>query len=284
VIESETFATAKPWLTLALGRDINSRIVTADLATMPNLLMAGSNGSGLSASLDVMILSLLFRTMPSQVRLILVPPTHVEQGIYEGIPHLLTPIVTEAKLATSVLGNAVREMESRLKLLSSRSVRNIDRYNALFKGRMGSRLSDPGEEQPLPYLVIIIEELAELMMVDQANVEDSVVRLTAMGRPVGIHLILATQHPAVIADPIKSAIPTRISFLVATKEDSQVILDSDGAETLLGHGDMLFRAPGTKLLIRLHAPCVSEKETAAVANFWKEQGTARYDTGFLNSP
>jgi S-DNA-T family DNA segregation ATPase FtsK/SpoIIIE len=287
-IESDEFHKAKPRLTIAMGKDINGLIRTADLATMPHVLIAGSTGSGKSVAINAMIMSLLYRTTPAQVRLILVDPKRVELGMYEGVPHLFTPIITEAKLAANALRNAVREMERRLKLLASRSVRNIDQYNKLFEGStlslFGQESSD--DEEPLPYIVIIIDELADLMMLDRANVEESITRLAQMARAVGIHLILATQRPSVdvITGLIKANIPTRISFRLATKVDSRTILDTNGAEALLGRGDMLFLPPGTSRLVRLHAPYVSEKETAAVVGFWKAQGQAEYVEGFLESP
>ena len=286
VLESETFNKAKSRLTLAMGKDINGRIVTADLASMPHVLIAGSTGSGKSVAINAMIMSLLYRTTPSQVRLILVDPKRVELGMYEGIPHLFTPIITEPKLAANALRNAVREMERRLKLLASRSVRNIDQYNKLFEGTMPSLFDDGEAEEPLSYIVIIIDELADLMMLDRANVEESITRLAQMARAVGIHLILATQRPSVdvITGLIKANVPTRISFRLATKVDSRTILDTNGAEALLGRGDMLFLPPGTSRLMRLHAPYVSEKETAAVVAFWKDQGQAEYVEGFLESP
>ncbi len=288
VIESETFAKARSRLTLSMGKDINGRIVTADLASMPHVLIAGSTGSGKSVAINAMIMSLLYRTTPNQVRLILVDPKRVELGMYEGIPHLFTPIITEPKLAANALRNAVREMERRLKLLASRSVRNIDQYNRLFEGSTPSLFAqESGEnEEPLPYIIIIIDELADLMMLDRANVEESVTRLAQMARAVGIHLILATQRPSVdvITGLIKANVPTRISFRLATKVDSRTILDTNGAEALLGRGDMLFLPPGTSRLMRLHAPYVSEKETAAVVEFWKNQGSAEYAEGFLESP
>jgi S-DNA-T family DNA segregation ATPase FtsK/SpoIIIE len=290
VIESETFIKARSRLTLSMGKDINGRIVTADLASMPHVLIAGSTGAGKSVAINAMIMSLLYRTTPHQVRLILVDPKRVELGMYEGIPHLFTPIITEPKLAANALRNAVREMERRLKLLASRSVRHIDQYNKLFEASSALLpfAEDPGreKEEPLPYIVIIIDELADLMMLDRANVEESVTRLAQMARAVGIHLILATQRPSVdvITGLIKANIPTRISFRLATKVDSRTILDTNGAEALLGRGDMLFLPPGTSRLMRLHAPYVSEKETAAVVDFWKSQGTAEYVEGFLESP
>jgi S-DNA-T family DNA segregation ATPase FtsK/SpoIIIE len=289
VIESETFARARSRLTLAMGKDINGRIVTADLASMPHVLIAGSTGSGKSVAINAMIMSLLYRTTPQQVRLILVDPKRVELGMYEGVPHLFTPIITEPKLAANALRNAVREMERRLKLLASRSVRNIDQYNKLFESSTLSLFggeTGEEEEEPLPYIIIIIDELADLMMLDRSNVEESVTRLAQMARAVGIHLVLATQRPSVdvITGLIKANIPTRISFRLATKVDSRTILDTNGAEALLGRGDMLFLPPGTSRLMRLHAPYVSEKETAAVVEFWKNQGSAEYVEDFLEAP
>jgi DNA segregation ATPase FtsK/SpoIIIE, S-DNA-T family len=288
VLESETFAKAKSRLTLAMGKDINGRIVTADLASMPHVLIAGSTGSGKSVAINAMIMSLLFRTTPQQVRLILVDPKRVELGMYEGVPHLFTPIITEPKLAANALRNAVREMERRLKLLASRSVRNIDQYNKLFEGSSLSLFGQGLEpdEEPLPFIVIVIDELADLMMLDRANVEESITRLAQMARAVGIHLVLATQRPSVdvITGLIKANVPTRISFRLSTKVDSRTIIDSNGAEALLGRGDMLFLPPGTSRLMRLHAPYVSEKETAALVKFWKDQGQAEYVEGFLESP
>jgi DNA segregation ATPase FtsK/SpoIIIE, S-DNA-T family len=286
VIESEHFAASRSRLTLAMGKDINGRIVTADLATMPHVLIAGSTGSGKSVAINAMIMSMLYKSTPEQVRLILVDPKRVELGMYEGIPHLFTPIIAEPKLAANALRNAVKEMERRLKLLASRSVRNIDQYNRLFDGATRSLFEETPDEQPLPYIVIIIDELADLMMIDKANVEESVTRLAQMARAVGIHLILATQRPSVdvITGLIKANVPTRISFRLATKVDSRTILDSNGAEALLGRGDMLFLPPGTSRLHRVHAPFVTEKEIAAVTDFWKKQGSAEYVQGFLEAP
>jgi S-DNA-T family DNA segregation ATPase FtsK/SpoIIIE len=285
-IESEEFRKAKSRLTIAMGKDINGLIRTADLAEMPHVLIAGSTGSGKSVAINAMIMSLLYRTTPAQVRLILVDPKRVELGIYEGIPHLFTPIITEAKLAANALRNAVREMDRRLKLLAAHRLRHIDQYNKLFEGATPSLFADAEEEGPLPYIVIIIDELADLMMLDRANVEDSVKRLAQMSRAAGIHLILATQRPSVdiITGLIKANIPTRISFRLATKVDSRTILDANGAEALLGRGDMLFLAPRTSRLMRLHAPLVTEKEVSAVVDFWKAQGEAEYVESFLEAP
>jgi DNA segregation ATPase FtsK/SpoIIIE, S-DNA-T family len=286
VIEAENFTQTKSKLTLAMGKDINGRIVTADLATMPHVLIAGSTGSGKSVAINAMIMSVLYKATPQQVRMILVDPKRVELGMYEGIPHLFTPIITEPKLAANALRNAVREMERRLKLLASRSVRNIDQYNKLFDNQTPSLFEEGEEEQPLPHIIIIIDELADLMMLDKANVEEAITRLAQMARAVGIHLVLATQRPSVdvITGLIKANVPTRVSFRLATKVDSRTILDSNGAEALLGRGDMLFLPPGTSRLQRLHAPFVTEKEIADVVSFWKNQGEAQYVQGFLESP
>jgi len=218
--------------------------------------------------------------------MILVDPKRVELGMYEGIPHLFTPIITEPKLAANALRNAVREMERRLKLLASRSVRNIDQYNKLCEAGTPSLFDDVEEQQPLPYIVIIIDELADLMMLDRANVEEAITRLAQMARAVGIHLVLATQRPSVdvITGLIKANVPTRMSFRLATKVDSRTILDANGAESLLGRGDMLFLPPGTSRLQRVHAPFVTEKEISAVTEFWKQQGEAEYVPGFLEAP
>jgi S-DNA-T family DNA segregation ATPase FtsK/SpoIIIE len=286
VIEAENFTQTKSKLTLAMGKDINGRIVTADLATMPHVLIAGSTGSGKSVAINAMIMSVLYKATPQQVRMILVDPKRVELGMYEGIPHLFTPIITEPKLAANALRNAVREMERRLKLLASRSVRNIDQYNKLFDNQTPSLFEEGEEEEPLPHMIIIIDELADLMMLDKANVEEAITRLAQMARAVGIHLVLATQRPSVdvITGLIKANVPTRVSFRLATKVDSRTILDSNGAEALLGRGDMLFLPPGTSRLQRLHAPFVTEKEIADVVAFWKNQGEAQYVQGFLESP
>ena len=285
VVECESFAQSKSKLAIALGKDINGRIVTADLAAMPHVLIAGSTGSGKSVAINAMIMSVLFKSTPEQVRMILVDPKRVELGMYEGIPHLFTPIITDAKLAANALRNAVREMERRLKLLAANHVRNIDQFNKLFEHGSEYLFEDVNQE-PLPYIIIIIDELADLMMLDRSNVEEAITRLAQMARAVGIHLILATQRPSVdvITGLIKANVPTRMSFRLATKVDSRTIIDSNGAESLLGRGDMLFLPPGTSRLQRVHAPFVTEKEIAAVTAFWKAQGEAEYVHGFLEGP
>jgi S-DNA-T family DNA segregation ATPase FtsK/SpoIIIE len=286
-IETQDFVSSKSRLTMALGKDINGRMEQADLAGMPHLLIAGSTGSGKSVALNAMIMSILFKATPDQVRLILVDPKRLELGNYEGVPHLYTPIITEPKLAANALRNAVREMERRLKVLAEKGVRNIDQYNKLFdKGDTPSLFEENADERPLPYIVIIIDELADLMMLDSGNVEESVTRLAQMARAVGIHLVLATQRPSVdvITGLIKANFPARISFRVATKVDSRTILDANGAEALLGKGDMLYLPSGSARVHRLHAPFVTEKEIAAVVEFWRTQGTAQYEEKFLEAP
>ncbi len=286
-IESQEFMGSKSKLTMAMGKDINGRIVTADLAGMPHLLIAGSTGSGKSVAINAMIMSILYKSTPDQVRLILVDPKRLELGNYEGVPHLYTPIITEPKLAANALRNAVREMERRLKLLAAKGVRNIDQYNKLFdQGNTPSLFDEGSEEKPIPYIVIIIDELADLMMLDSSNVEESITRLAQMARAVGIHLVLATQRPSVdvITGLIKANFPARVSFRVATKVDSRTILDANGAEALLGKGDMLYLPSGSARVHRLHAPFVTEKEIAAVVEFWKAQGQAEYIHHFLEVP
>jgi len=286
-IEATEFIGSKSKLTLGLGKDINGRIAVADLATMPHLLIAGSTGTGKSVAINAFIMSILYKATPDQVRLILVDPKRLELGNYEGVPHLFTPIITEPKLAANALRNAVREMERRLKLLAEKGVRNIDQYNKLFEeDGTPSLFGEDSEEGPIPYIVIIIDELADLMMLDAGNVEESVTRLAQMARAVGIHLVLATQRPSVdvITGLIKANFPARISFRVATKVDSRTILDSNGAEALLGRGDMLYLPAGSARVHRLHAPFVTEKEIAAVVEFWKSQAAAEYVKEFTEAP
>jgi len=286
-IEATEFIGSKSKMTLGLGKDINGRIAVADLATMPHLLIAGSTGTGKSVAINAFIMSILYKATPDQVRLILVDPKRLELGNYEGVPHLYTPIITEPKKASYALRNAVREMERRLKLLAEKGVRNIDQYNKLFEeDGTPSLFGEDSEEGPIPYIVIIIDELADLMMLDGSNVEESVTRLAQMARAVGIHLVLATQRPSVdvITGLIKANFPARISFRVATKVDSRTILDANGAEALLGRGDMLYLPSGSARVHRLHAPFVTEKEIAAVVEFWKAQAVAKYDDKFTEAP
>jgi S-DNA-T family DNA segregation ATPase FtsK/SpoIIIE len=287
VVEAQEFTAKSSKLTLAMGKDINGRIITADLGPMPHLLIAGSTGSGKSVAINAMIMSILYKATPEQVRLILVDPKRLELGIYEGLPHLHVPIITEPKLAANALRNAVREMERRLKVLAEKGVRNIEQYNKLYERDVpGLFDNQEGADKPLPYIVIIIDELADLMMLDQLNVEESITRLAQMARAVGIHLVLATQRPSVdvITGLIKANFPSRISFRVATKIDSRTILDCNGAESLLGKGDMLYLPSGSARVHRLHAPYTTEKEIHAVVEFWRSQAQAQYEEKFLEPP
>lgn len=293
ILESNEFHDSPSRMTIALGKDINGRIKVASLETMPHLLIAGSTGSGKSVMLNAMIMSFLYKATPDEVRMIMVDPKRVELGIYEGIPHLLTPVITEPKKATNALRNAVLEMERRLKLLAAQGVRNIDQYNrkmAQLRKEPRNLFDEPEEDneelQPLPYVLILIDELADLMMLERANVEECITRLAQMARAVGMHLVLATQRPSVdvITGLIKANFPSRISFRVATRVDSRTVLDSMGAEHLLGKGDMLFLPPGSSRLTRVHGAYVTEAETNQVVDFWKEQARPEYDESFLLTP
>ncbi len=292
ILESDEFHSSASPLTVALGKDINGRIKVAALDTMPHLLIAGSTGAGKSVMLNSLIMSILYKATPHQVRLIMVDPKRLEFGLYEGIPHLLTPVITDAKKATNALRNAVLEMERRLKLLASQGVRNIDQYNKKVRqiqAKPRSLFEDESELDELeeiPYILILIDELADLMMLERANVEESVTRLAQMARAVGMHLVLATQRPSVdvITGLIKANFPSRISFRVATRVDSRTVLDVMGAEHLLGRGDMLFLPPGSSRLVRVHGSFVSEAETNEVVEFWKRQAEPDYDKTFLMAP
>jgi S-DNA-T family DNA segregation ATPase FtsK/SpoIIIE len=286
-IEVPDFAENPSFLTMALGKDISGRIRVADLAAMPHLLVAGSTGSGKSVLINTMVMSILMKATPEQVRFIMVDPKTVELGLYVDIPHLLTPVITDMKKASNALKNATREMERRLKLLAEYGVRNIDQYNRKIR-RIRETADDETADSlnTLPYVVIIIDELADLMILEGRAIEEAITRLAQMSRAVGIHLILATQRPSVdvITGLIKANIPARISFRLATRVDSRTILDSMGAEALLGRGDMLFLPPGTARMIRLHGPMVTEEEVGSVVDAWKEQGAPDYERAFLAPP
>jgi S-DNA-T family DNA segregation ATPase FtsK/SpoIIIE len=284
LLESETYRRSSSKLTLALGKTIHGEPFVTDLATMPHLLIAGSTGTGKSVSVNSMLSSILFRATPDEVRLILIDPKRLELGMYEDIPHLLTPVVVDPKQAANALQWAVREMEQRYKTLASEGVRNIDQFNRnvrlLMQERKGAQPDeDERELKPLPFIVLVIDELADLMMVAGNDVEESIARLAQMARAVGIHLILATQRPSVdvITGLIKANLPARISFRVSSKTDSRTILDGNGAEQLLGRGDMLYLPPASSRLIRLHGPYISEQETARLASFLRKQGKPTYD-------
>ena len=293
MLESEEFSQSHSHLTIPLGKDINGRIRVAALETMPHLLIAGSTGSGKSVMINSMIMSILYKATPDEVRMIMVDPKRVELGMYEGIPHLLTPVITDPKKATNALRNAVLEMERRLRLLAEYGVRNIDQFNKKVRKLQAEPRSlfaeedDTQEEiRPLPYILILIDELADLMMLEGRAVEESVTRLAQMARAVGMHLVLATQRPSVdvITGLIKANFPARISFRVATRVDSRTILDVMGSEHLLGKGDMLFLPPGSSRLTRLHGAFVTETEINRVVDFWKDQAPPEYDQSFLIAP
>ncbi|HEV2386787.1 MAG TPA: DNA translocase FtsK [Candidatus Acidoferrales bacterium] len=286
VIESSEFASSSSKLTVALGKDLIGHIRTADLAQMPHLLIAGATGTGKSVFINSMIVSMLYKATPDEMKLVLIDPKRLELGLYEDIPHLFTPVVTDPKVASNVLRNATREMESRLKLLAKKGVRNIDQYNRAVTRRKDAAQDEQTAETPLPYIVIVIDELADLMMVDTNNVEEAITRLAQMARAVGIHLILATQRPSVdvITGLIKANFPARISFRVATKVDSRTILDANGSESLLGRGDMLYLPAGSSRLERIHGPLVTEEEIVGVCDFWRDQATAAYHKELLEPP
>jgi DNA segregation ATPase FtsK/SpoIIIE, S-DNA-T family len=294
ILESDEFRESHSHLTICLGKDISGRIKVAALESMPHLLIAGSTGAGKSVMLNSLIMSILCKATPEEVRMILVDPKRLEMGLYEGVPHLLTPVITDAKKATNALRNAVLEMERRLKLLAAQGVRNIDQYNKKVRQLMNEPRSLFEEEdetasedlRPLPYILILIDELADLMMLERNNVEEAVTRLAQMARAVGMHLVLATQRPSVdvITGLIKANFPSRISFRVATRVDSRTVLDVMGAEHLLGKGDMLFLPPGSSRLIRVHGAFVTEAEINRVVDFWKDQARPDYDQSFLIAP
>jgi S-DNA-T family DNA segregation ATPase FtsK/SpoIIIE len=282
LLESEAYQRSTSKLTLALGKTIHGEPYLTDLATMPHLLIAGSTGTGKSVGLNSMLTSILYRATPDDVRLIMIDPKRLELGMYEDIPHLLTPVVMDPKKAANALRWAVREMEERYKTLASEGVRNIEQYNrnvrlALEEG--GAAANDADGPKTLPFIVVVIDELADLMMVASNEVEESICRLAQMARAVGIHLILATQRPSVdvITGLIKANMPSRVSFRVSSKIDSRTILDSNGAEQLLGRGDMLFLPPASSRCIRLHGPYISEQESARLASFLRKQGKPVFD-------
>ena len=293
ILESDEFSQAQSRMTISMGKDINGRIKVAALESMPHLLIAGSTGSGKSVMINSMVMSILYKSTPDEVRMIMVDPKRVELGMYEGIPHLLTPVITDPKKATNALRNAVLEMDRRLRLLAEFGVRNIDQFNKKIRQKQAEPRNLFEEDEataedlrPLPYILILIDELADLMMLEGRNVEESVTRLAQMARAVGMHLVLATQRPSVdvITGLIKANFPSRISFRVATRVDSRTVLDVMGAEHLLGKGDMLFLPPGSSRLIRVHGAFVTETEINRVVDFWKEQAAPEYDQSFLVAP
>ena len=272
ILEGDIFKKAKSPLTLAIGKDIVGAPFVTDLAKLPHLLIAGTTGSGKSVGINAMILSLLYRNSPDELKLIMIDPKMLEFSIYNDIPHLLTPVITEPKKAITALNAMVKEMERRYKLMAKMKVKNIENYNKK-------------ADEKMPYIVIIIDELADLMMTSGKDVEYSIARLAQMARASGIHLIVATQRPSVdvVTGLIKANLPSRISFKVGQKIDSKVILDQFGAESLLGRGDMLFTPPGITGLIRLHAPFTTEEEIEKIVEFLKSQREVEYDNSIIST-
>jgi S-DNA-T family DNA segregation ATPase FtsK/SpoIIIE len=270
LIGAEKYRANSHKLTIALGLDAVGNLAMANLAKMPHLLIAGATGAGKSVGINTIIASILYNATPQEVRFLMVDPKRIELSGYEGIPHLLHPVVVDPKLASRALNWAVREMERRYRLLEEARVKSFDSYNEI-------------NEEKLPYIVVIVDELADLMMVASKDVEAAIARLAQMARAAGIHLILATQRPSVdvLTGLIKANFPTRISFKVSSKIDSRTILDASGAEHLLGAGDMLFLAPGTSDLKRIHGAYISEKETSDIVEFWKNQGSSGYDEAVI---
>jgi S-DNA-T family DNA segregation ATPase FtsK/SpoIIIE len=283
IISSEKFQQADSKLTLALGKDISGAPYVTNLAKMPHLLIAGATGSGKSVTLNAVICSLLYKASHKEVRLLMLDPKMLELGIYNGIPHLLVPVVTDAKKAAQVLKWATNQMEERYQLLAKYGVRNIDQYNQLLTQSIDTLADQETDESTLPYIVIIIDEFADLMMVAPRDVEALITRLAQMARAVGIHLIIATQRPSVdvITGLIKANFPSRISFRVSSKIDSRTIIDTIGSEKLLGRGDMLFIPPGTADLERIHGALVTEKEVNRVVKFLKGRAEPQYDESIL---
>jgi S-DNA-T family DNA segregation ATPase FtsK/SpoIIIE len=281
LLESDTYQGSGSKLSLALGKTIHGEPFVTDLASMPHLLIAGSTGTGKSVGLNAMLTSILYRATPDEVRLIMIDPKRLELGMYDEIPHLMTPVVVDPKKASNALRWAVHEMEERYKTLAAFNVRNIEQYNRNVRHLIDRKEVPEGEEppRPLPFIVVVVDELADLMMVAGNEVEESIARIAQMARAVGIHLILATQRPSVdvITGLIKANLPSRISFRVSSKIDSRTILDGSGAEQLLGKGDMLFLPPASAQKVRLHGPYISEQESARLASFLRKQGRPVYD-------
>ena len=284
IVASSAFEKSKSKLTICLGRDIVGNPVVAELDKMPHLLIAGATGTGKSVALNAMICSLLYKSIPDEVKLIMIDPKRIELSSYDGIPHLITPVVTDIKKATNALFWAVREMERRYELLSEKKSRNLRQYNQKIEKEKNSDKDQTLEK--LPYIVIVIDELADLMLAASRNVEVALTRLAQMARAAGIHLILATQRPSVdvLTGIIKANFPTRLTFQVSSKTDSRTIIDTNGAENLLGDGDMLFLPPGTAKLQRIHGAFISEEELSRIIGFLKNQKTPEYDQTILKAP
>ncbi|MDM8536166.1 DNA translocase FtsK 4TM domain-containing protein [Desulfobacterales bacterium HSG17] len=283
LITSKDYAISKSLLTLGLGKDILGRPVITKMDSMPHLLIAGATGTGKSVGLNAMIISLLYKSTPDEIKMIMIDPKRIELSVYNDIPHLISPVVTDMKKATNALFWAVREMERRYELLEHTGLRNIVQYNSMIDSKINKKAEEaekPSENQleKLPYIVVIVDELADLMMVASKDVEFALTRLAQMARAAGIHLIIATQRPSVdvLTGSIKANFPTRISFQVSSKVDARTIFDGGGSESLLGNGDMLFCPPGTGKLVRIQCAYISEKEIARVTKFLKEQKPPDY--------
>ena len=287
IIESRLFRESPSKLTIALGKTIDGLNYVSDLTKMPHLLIAGTTGAGKSVGVNALIVSILYRARPDEVKFILIDPKRLELGLYEDIPHLITPIITDPKAASRSLKWAVSEMERRYRDLAGWGVRNIDGYNnEIMRRNLVQEFDEAGEPwKPLPYIVIIIDELADLMMTSGREVEESITRLAQMARAVGIHLVLATQRPSVdvITGLIKANFPSRISFRVSSKVDSRTIIDTNGAEQLLGRGDMLFLPPGTSRLVRVHGAYIDETEIGKIVEMIKAQGPPSYNETITQS-
>jgi len=284
VLSSQDYKDSSNKLTIALGKDITGLPFITDLVKMPHLLVAGATGTGKSVSLNAMINSLLFKLPPDMIKFLIIDPKRIELSVYKDIPHLLHPVVTEPKEATRALRWTVQEMERRYMLLSDRGVRNIEAYNRkVYKQKKGVGITKE-EDRPLPYIILVIDELADLMMISSREVEESITRLAQMARASGIHLIIATQRPSVdvLTGIIKANFPTRISFQVSSKVDSRTILDTIGAEHLMGEGDMLFMPPGVGRLTRIHGAYISEEEVKRVTDFLRNQMKPDYDSTILS--
>lgn len=279
VIQSEHFQKYPSKLTFALGKTVHGEIYLTDLSVMPHLLIAGATGTGKSVALNSLIASIMYKATPDEVKLILIDPKRLEFSLYDGVPHLLSPVVRDPKKAGGILLDAVKKMEERYKLLGEMRVRNIEQYNQKVRQQQSGTNEDENEIKPLPYLVIIIDELAELMMVGAQDVEYCIARLAQLARAVGIHLVMATQRPSidVITGTVKNNFPCRIAFRVPSKVDSRIIIDTSGAEKLLGNGDMLFMPPNYPRLIRIHGSYISLAEITRVVNYVKDQGKPEYD-------
>jgi S-DNA-T family DNA segregation ATPase FtsK/SpoIIIE len=296
ILSSQVYNSSHSLLTLALGKDISGHAMVADLAKMPHMLVAGTTGSGKSVGINAMILSILFKAKPDEVRLILIDPKMLEMAMYEDIPHLLTPVVTDMKQASNALQWAVKEMDRRYKLMSKFGVRNLAGFNKkiMEAQEAGTHLFNPfsltpEDPEPLhkaPTIVIVIDELADLMMVVGKKLEDLIARIAQKARAAGIHLVLATQRPSVdvITGLIKANVPTRLSFQVSSRIDSRTILDQQGAESLLGMGDMLYMPPGTGQPIRAHGAFVSDEEVQRVVEWLKERSSPNYIDEIIDGP